>query len=432
MPPHAGDRARGASRISSIPHDLLGSFERAAKAVSAEVHRIDGNRVPPELVAELVERYGVQRAVISAEPEAAAVADELRALAVEVEPLSIEAAARADLGVTERDIRARDHGHGRAGVRASPAGARRACLPPVHLCVLPASRLVPSTSAVLRGARRTRAASRATSCSSPGPSRSGDIEQIITLGVHGPTALHIVLLEERRADAGDDVYAPRVPNPQGVLKCASSEQAFWPSPSCSQSPRAATTAGGSSSDTGGGSGGNFGDCDITVDKGELGDVQLTNDGELTVATNLAGARVLERRRSRQHQRRLRVLHGGRHRDEPRPRQGQGRQRVVRRARRRPDRATSTSRSRRSRSPTSARKVVDFSTPYFSADQGVWSTRARRSRTSTRPRRPKWGVQASTTGTDLPRRRRQARQRGRGVPGHAVDVHRADRRSRSTR
>jgi len=26
-----------------------------------------------------------------------------------------------------------------------------------------------------------------------GPSRTGDIEQIITLGAHGPTALHIAL-----------------------------------------------------------------------------------------------------------------------------------------------------------------------------------------------------------------------------------------------
>ena len=112
------------------PHDLPGSFERAAKAVSAEVHRINGNRVPPELVAELVERYGVKRAVISAEPEAAAVADELRALAVEVEPLSIEAAARADLGVTSAIIWPRDHGHRRAGVR----GRRRAHGEPVAAC----------------------------------------------------------------------------------------------------------------------------------------------------------------------------------------------------------------------------------------------------------------------------------------------------------
>ena len=149
------------------PHDLPGSFERAANAVSAEVHRINGNRVPPELVAELVERYGVKRAVISAEPEAAAVADELRALAVEVEPLSIEAAARADLGVTSASYGARDHGHGRAGVRrrrrahGEPAAAR------APLCAA----CEPARALDERGAARgsaTRGACRPTSCSSPG------------------------------------------------------------------------------------------------------------------------------------------------------------------------------------------------------------------------------------------------------------------------
>ena len=114
------------------PHDLPASFERAAKAVSAEVHRINGNRVPPELVAELVERYRVKRAVISAQPEAAAVAEELRALAVEVEPLSIEAAARADLGVTSAS-----YGLATTGTvvqESAVAGGRTASLlPPVHL-----------------------------------------------------------------------------------------------------------------------------------------------------------------------------------------------------------------------------------------------------------------------------------------------------------
>ena len=45
-----------------------------------------------------------------------------------------------------------------------------------------------------------------------------------------------------------------------------------------------TTSGGAG--TTGASSGNFGDCDITVAKGSLGDVKLTSDGELTVATNL--------------------------------------------------------------------------------------------------------------------------------------------------
>ena len=140
------------------PDDLPGSFERAAKAVSAEVHRVQGDQVPPELVAELVERYSVRRAVVSIEPEAAAVADELRALAVEVEPLSIEAAARADIGVTERDLRAGDDRHDRAGVRGRgrPHGE-----PPASCASLRAPRLA-ARAVDERGAahaRRTRTAS---------------------------------------------------------------------------------------------------------------------------------------------------------------------------------------------------------------------------------------------------------------------------------
>ncbi len=129
----------------------------------------------------------------SVEPEAVAVGAELRALAVEVEPLSIETAARADLGVTSAT-----YGLATTGTvvqESAVAGGRTASLlPPVHLCVLPATRLVPSTSAVLRGLGAPgRLPSNLVLIT--GPSRSGDIEQIITLGVHGPTALHIVLLE---------------------------------------------------------------------------------------------------------------------------------------------------------------------------------------------------------------------------------------------
>ena len=55
------------------PDDLIGSFERAATAVSAEVHRVAGRTVPDDLLAELVMQHELRSAVVSAEPEAAEV-----------------------------------------------------------------------------------------------------------------------------------------------------------------------------------------------------------------------------------------------------------------------------------------------------------------------------------------------------------------------
>lgn len=192
MPPLPPSVPQVVSRLLD-PDDLAGSFARAATAAAIDVHRVQGDEVPPDLIAELVETHDVRRAVISAEPEAAAVAVELRALAVDVEPLSLEAAARADLGVTSAT-----YGLATTGSivqESAVAGGRTASLlPKVHLCVLPASRLVPSTASVLRALGAPgRLPSNLVLVT--GPSRSGDIEQIITLGVHGPTSLHVVLLE---------------------------------------------------------------------------------------------------------------------------------------------------------------------------------------------------------------------------------------------
>jgi len=175
------------------PDDLIGSFERAATAASAEVHRVAGHAVPDDLLADLVMRYDIRSAVVSAEPEAAEVGRALEALGVTVESLSIEAAAGADLGVTSAT-----YGFATTGSvvqESDVAGGRTASLlPPVHLCVLRVDRLVPSTAALLRtlGAPGRLPSNLVVIT---GPSRSGDIEQIITLGVHGPTALHIALLD---------------------------------------------------------------------------------------------------------------------------------------------------------------------------------------------------------------------------------------------
>ncbi|MGH9112187.1 MAG: LUD domain-containing protein, partial [Acidimicrobiales bacterium] len=40
-----------------------------------------------------------------------------------------------------------------------------------------------------------------------GPSRTGDIEQLLTLGAHGPTALHVVLVTDGRGGAAHPARA---------------------------------------------------------------------------------------------------------------------------------------------------------------------------------------------------------------------------------
>jgi L-lactate dehydrogenase complex protein LldG len=173
--------------------DLVGTFVRAATVASAVVHRVVGSSVPESLVADVCATYGVRTAVVSAEPEAQAVGSSLAAAGVQVSGLSIDSAADADLGVTSATA-----GLALTGslvVESAAAGGRSASLlPPVHLCVLPASRIVAAVGDVLRGLGAPGRIPSNVVCIS-GPSRSGDIEQIITLGVHGPTSVVVVVLE---------------------------------------------------------------------------------------------------------------------------------------------------------------------------------------------------------------------------------------------
>jgi L-lactate dehydrogenase complex protein LldG len=76
-------------------------------------------------------------------------------------------------------------------------GRLASLLPPVHIALLPVARLYPTMAAffadhpgvALQGSNLVFIS---------GPSRTADIEQVLTLGVHGPRELHVVLLADSR------------------------------------------------------------------------------------------------------------------------------------------------------------------------------------------------------------------------------------------
>ena len=69
-------------------------------------------------------------------------------------------------------------------------------LPPVHICLLDSARILPSLTDLLAHLRdrfsEAESAPKNMTCIT-GPSRTADIEQTITMGVHGPRSLHLIL-----------------------------------------------------------------------------------------------------------------------------------------------------------------------------------------------------------------------------------------------
>jgi len=72
-------------------------------------------------------------------------------------------------------------------------GRLASLLPPVHVALLPVARLYPSMAAFFAAHPQVVGQSSSLVFIS-GPSRTADIEQTLTLGVHGPRELHVVLL----------------------------------------------------------------------------------------------------------------------------------------------------------------------------------------------------------------------------------------------
>jgi L-lactate dehydrogenase complex protein LldG len=180
----------------------LDAYATAARANTCTVH----GPVPATDAAALVARVAHEQA--AAGTVALAVADPaLRGLGDDIahalQPLGRDVCRPHDdawstvlrtapVGVTGAHVGVAEQGV--VALACGPAAPRgTSLLPPVHVCVVWADSIVDTFAGAIERVASERLPSALTWVG--GPSRTGDLEMVTTLGVHGPKAVAVVLVE---------------------------------------------------------------------------------------------------------------------------------------------------------------------------------------------------------------------------------------------
>ena len=180
-----------------IRPDLFVEFEMRARAASTEIFRVKTAAAAQKVVTDLVRSTGAKKAVAVESPlqRAAAVHETLRSLGVQVytEPAEIATHAEdADLGLSGVEF-----GIAETGSVLQDAGAVESrlvsSLPPVHIAFLDTRSIVPSLQDAF--ALIASAFDRGYISLITGPSRTADIERVLTIGVHGPSRFILIAMD---------------------------------------------------------------------------------------------------------------------------------------------------------------------------------------------------------------------------------------------
>jgi L-lactate dehydrogenase complex protein LldG len=172
-------------------------FKARAEAVSAEVHRLPTKAAALDFVLDLLGREGVStapgaHAVWAACPFLEGVDRERLSHAGVRFDVTRETAASARVGISQMDWAVAE-----TGTLAQDATAvdQRlvSTLPPLHLALAATKKVVPDLPALLG---RLSPAQVGYLALITGPSRTADIERVLTIGVHGPARLVAVFADD--------------------------------------------------------------------------------------------------------------------------------------------------------------------------------------------------------------------------------------------
>lgn len=177
---------------------LFPEFEERSKAVSAEVFRVPTAADARETLIRLVEAAQVKKAVVVESPlqEAAGITEALRSRGVTVytEPADIAAHAdTADIGISGVEFGIAETG---SVFQDGYDIATRlvTILPPLHVVFLPSANIVPGITEAFEIISQS--FDRGYIGFITGPSRTADIERVLTIGVHGPSRFAIIAVDD--------------------------------------------------------------------------------------------------------------------------------------------------------------------------------------------------------------------------------------------
>jgi L-lactate utilization protein LutC len=179
-------------------------FTRELEPLGGTIHRVPSVAAAREAIVTLIVRDGTPDVLAwdEADVGVAGLSAALREAGARlVDQQAAEGPGReacmAALGACEVGLTGADFGLADTGslvlVSGEGRGRLASLLPPVHIAVLPVSRLVWTLADVFAAAPdlATRGSNLAVIT---GPSRTADIEMTLTRGVHGPRDVHVVLI----------------------------------------------------------------------------------------------------------------------------------------------------------------------------------------------------------------------------------------------
>ena len=191
-------------KLGGPDEDLASRFARELEAVGGRVYRASDANGARQAIADIVAEKSLRRIVRGDTPLVSSLGlDELlaaRDVEVTVAALSVvergalrEKEFDAEVGITDADFGVAETG---TLLLAAREGQGRAVslLPPVHIAVVESQNIVRDLSTLFERLRGDGKAPASAYTLITGPSRTADIELVLTVGVHGPGELYVVLI----------------------------------------------------------------------------------------------------------------------------------------------------------------------------------------------------------------------------------------------